>query len=85
MIKLDYVSFVNIVLGRRMQPELLQENCKPEKLVPAVERMLSDSEWRAEQIEGERHVAEMLGMGGEPPSLRAARVVLDVMRSRRDG
>lgn len=84
MVSLDNVSFVNILLGRPMQPELLQENCRPEKLATAVERMLSDSEWRAEQIEGERHVAEMLGIDGEPPSRRAARAVLNVIRSRND-
>ncbi|MCI0591507.1 MAG: lipid-A-disaccharide synthase [Gammaproteobacteria bacterium] len=85
MIRLEYVSFVNVLLGRPMQPELLQENCRPEKLAATVERMLTDAKWRAEQIEGERHVAEVLGMGGEPPSRRAARVVLDVIRAKLDG
>ncbi|HYG88246.1 MAG TPA: lipid-A-disaccharide synthase [Azospirillum sp.] len=79
-IKVKYVNLVNLMLDRMLVPELLQEDCRPDKLAAAVARLLDDPAARREQIQGVAEVARWLGADAEaPPSERAAHVVLDVV------
>ena len=79
LIRVDYVSLPNLVLGREVQPERLQERCTPEALAEALAPLLDDPEARARQLAGCREAARALGLGGEVPSHRAARAVLSLM------
>lgn len=79
MIRVPYVGLVNLILDRPLVPELLQECCRPDMLADAVATLLADADARNEQISGMRRVAEMVGLGGEPPSDRAARIILDII------
>jgi lipid-A-disaccharide synthase len=79
-ITVKYVSLVNLMLDRMLVPELLQEDCRPDRLAAVVGRLLDDPAARREQIEGVGEVARWLGAGAEaPPSERAAHAVLDVV------
>lgn len=82
LITVKYVNLVNIMLDRMLVPELLQAGCVPDKLETAVDRLLTDPDARRAQIEGVGEVARWLGQGDDPPSARAARVVLDVIAGR---
>jgi lipid-A-disaccharide synthase len=75
LIKTD-VSIVNVLLGRRVQPILLQWDCNPETLSAALLELFMNPAARQDQIEGGRKVAQMLGGDDVPPSRRAARAVL---------
>jgi len=79
LIRVPYVNLVNIMLGRMLVPELLQDDCTPERLEAAVGTLLSEGDARQAQIAGVRDVAAWLGAGGEAPSRRAAAVVLSVV------
>lgn len=76
LIRLDTVTLVNLVTGTRAVPERLQEDCTPERIAPEVARLLNDPAAAAEQRAAGRQAMELLGRGGEPPGLRAARSVL---------
>ncbi|PWC55832.1 lipid-A-disaccharide synthase [Azospirillum sp. TSO22-1] len=79
-IKVKYVNLVNLMLDRMLVPELLQEDCRPDRLATAVGRLLDDPAARRAQIEGVAEVAHWLGAGAEaPPSERAAHAVLAVV------
>ncbi|MEE9194430.1 MAG: lipid-A-disaccharide synthase [Alphaproteobacteria bacterium] len=78
--KVAHVSIPNILLGREAQPELLQEHCTAEKLAGALGRLLSDPAARDAQIEACHEATRMLDPGGEGPSQRAARAVLDLIQ-----
>ena len=83
IIRVPYVNLVNIVLGREAVPELLQEDCQPDKLADAVERLLDDEFVRRQQKEASKEALSRLGgEGGVSPSNRAARVVLDLISDR---
>lgn len=84
-IRVKYVSLVNIMQDRMLVPELLQEDCRPDKLAAAVARLLDDPAVRREQVDGVAEVARWLGEGGEAPSARAARVVLDEIARKQKG
>jgi lipid-A-disaccharide synthase len=79
MVRVEHASLVNLVLDRRVVPEFLQHDCRPELLVPAVTEILVDEGARRTQIEAAREAAEKLGAGGPPPSERAADVILSLL------
>ena len=79
MMRVPYVSLVNLILDRPVAPELLQQRCRPDLLADAVGALLADRRARAAQSAEARRAAELLGMSGTPPSRRAAEVVLDVI------
>lgn len=79
LIRVSHVALPNIIAGRTVMPELLQENCRPDRLADAIESLLKDPEARAVQQAGIADVARALGEGGEAPSRRAARAVLEAI------
>ncbi len=85
LLKIRYVSLVNIVLDRPAVPELLQEHCRPERLVEAVSTLLTDPAARETQRAAGREALARLGYGGPPPSARAARIILDLVARRAAG
>ena len=79
LVRTDHVNLVNLVLGRTAIPEILHDACTPERLALETLRLLGDDAARSEQIEACREAMKARGVGGESPSARAARVVLEVM------
>lgn len=80
LIKLKFVCLINILLDRAVVPELLLENCRPDKLAPALIPLLDSEKARAEQLSGAADALYRLGLGGDSPSLKAAREVLSMIR-----
>lgn len=76
LIRIDTATLVNLVTGTRAVPEFLQEDCTSERLIPAVARLLTDPGAAAAQRAAAAETMALLGRGGEPPGLRAARSVL---------
>jgi len=73
----DSVVLTNKLLGRRVVPQFLQEDCTPERLTVALERLFDDPRARAEQDAASEAVRAMLLHEGQDPSIRAAEVVLE--------
>ncbi|MCR9148711.1 MAG: lipid-A-disaccharide synthase [Rhodobacteraceae bacterium] len=78
MLKVDTVTLVNLVSETRAVPEFLGRACRPGPMAAALMRLLDDPEAREAQLDAMAVTMERLGMGGEPPGLRAARSVLSV-------
>ena len=79
LVRTEYVNLINLVQGRLVIPEILHGECTPQRLAAATLRLLNDKGTAAEQIAASRDAMAALGLGGDSPSDRAARVVLDVM------
>ena len=79
IIRVPYVCLVNLILARPVVPEFIQQDCRADLLAEAVAGLYDDGDARAAQITGGRQAAELLGLGGAPPSDRAADVVLKVI------
>jgi lipid-A-disaccharide synthase len=82
LVKTRFVNLVNIILDRDVVPELLLEECTPDRLSSALEDLLDDAAARATQIAGYRESLARLGRGGVAPSLRAADDVLAILKAR---
>ncbi len=77
LIDVPHVGLVNIVAGKRVAPELLQEDVTPEKIAGAVSGVLNDPA-RYQQVKDDLlQVRAKLGEGGA--SKRAASVVMEMM------
>ena len=74
MLRVDTVTLVNLVSETRAVPECLAENCTPDRIAPALLRVLESP---GDQRAAARLTMERLGRGGDAPGLRAARAVLD--------
>jgi lipid-A-disaccharide synthase len=82
LIRVPHVSLLNIVAGREVVPELLQERCTGAELAAAAERLLADPDaWRA-QVRELDAIASALGAGGAAPSERAAAAVAALFDTR---
>jgi lipid-A-disaccharide synthase len=82
-IKVNSVILANLVIGDNVIPEFLQENCAAEQLAPALRDVLGDSAARRKQLEAFANIDAILSTGNQPPSVRAADIVLAEMRKTR--
>jgi len=82
-IKVNTVILANLVLGKEVIPEFLQENCTPEKLAQALSELLADSAMRRSQLEAFATLDAIMSSGNASPSVRAADIVLAMMRKGR--
>lgn len=78
--RLPSVILANLVIGENVVPELLQEDCTPEKLADALAAVVGDTEQRRRQIEGFQRLDRIMKIGGTAPSAAAAGLVLEAAR-----
>jgi lipid-A-disaccharide synthase len=83
MIRLNSVILANLVIGENVVPEFIQQDCTPEKLLPALRDVLEDSPLRRRQLEAFAKIDAIMSTGNQPPSVRAADIVLATMREAR--
>jgi lipid-A-disaccharide synthase len=81
-VSVKHASLVNLLAGHEVVPEFLQEDCTPAQLAAAIDELLRSEAARDVQRQGFREVIEVLGEATPPPSERAAKVVLDIVRAR---
>jgi lipid-A-disaccharide synthase len=82
-VSVKFATLVNIILDREAAPEFIQSHCTGANLADALVPLLSDTPVRRKQIEELDAATALLGVGSEPPSLRAARALLEFVRSAR--
>lgn len=80
LIKTPYVNLINILLGKKVVPELLLDECEPGPMSKELLRLLDDKDARSEQMMEFRRALIMLGMGDpEMPSEKAAAAIAGVI------
>ncbi|CCE05344.1 Lipid-A-disaccharide synthase [Bradyrhizobium sp. STM 3843] len=83
VIRVQSVILANLVIGENVIPEYLQEACTAENLAPALAEVLADSPARTRQCEAFARLDQIMATGAASPSVRAADIVLQVMRQGR--
>jgi lipid-A-disaccharide synthase len=78
---LTHFTLVNLIGGRTIIPELLQDEITPERIAQELGRLLHDQQARHQVLAGLAEVRERLG--GPGASARAAESVLALLRDRR--
>jgi len=83
VINVNSVILANLVIGDNVIPEFLQQDCTPEKLAQVLRDLLGDSPLRQQQLEAFAKIDQIMSTGNQPPSVRAADIVLATMRKAR--
>ncbi len=82
IIDVDHIGLVNIVAGKRIVPELVQQEATPQNMADAMSTLLADRE-RYERVKTElAGIRAQLGEAGA--NARVASVVLEIMKDLRD-
>ncbi len=77
LVSVKYGNLINIIENREIVPELIQGDCRPDRLAQELERLLGPA--GAAQVAASQPALRQLGLGGEAPSRRAARAILDII------
>jgi lipid-A-disaccharide synthase len=83
VIRVTSVILANLVIGENVVPEFLQEDCTPDRLAPALRDILADSSSRRRQLEAFAKLDTIMSTGNQPPSVRAADIVLATLNQSR--
>jgi len=82
-IKVPSILLPNLILERRVLPELVQQDCTPDKLAAALVALMRDGPERAAQVAALAELDERMQLpGGVAPSEAAAAAVLETVRGR---
>jgi lipid-A-disaccharide synthase len=76
LVKTPHFALSNLVLGERAFPELMQDDCTPDKLAAAISMLLTDDATLSAQRRALARVPELMTLDGVTPSEAAARIVL---------
>jgi lipid-A-disaccharide synthase len=83
LIRVDHIGMANLLAGEGLFPEIIQEDCTPERLAREVLRWVREPQRVARVRPGLARVVERLGPPGA--SRRAAQVALEVIKSNKAG
>jgi lipid-A-disaccharide synthase len=64
VLRIPHIGMVNLMAGREICPELLQEAALPDRLVSALTPLVEDTPERARMLEDLEQTATRLGKGG---------------------
>ncbi len=76
VIKVKYVAMINLLAGRELVPELLQQDCKPEKLAATLRTLLTNGQAANAQRDGFAPALNTLRTADRAPSQAAADAIL---------
>jgi lipid-A-disaccharide synthase len=82
-INVKSVILANLVVGENVVPEFLQQDCTPENLSRSLREILTDTPLRRRQVEAFATIGNIMSTGDQPPSVRAADIVLATLRKSR--
>jgi lipid-A-disaccharide synthase len=82
LIRTRFATLFNIAAGEFVAPEFIQNDCTGPALAWAVAERLDDAALRGRQITAQNAALEKMGRGGPDPSIRAAEVVAELLKSR---
>ena len=80
LVKVDRFAMVNLIAERDVVPELVQEDCSPQRIATELRLILPDGEARTKMIQDFREVRQRLAADADcgNASDRAARAVLSI-------
>lgn len=82
-LKIEFVNLTNILIGREIVPELLQENCAEDKILYYVNELIKQKDLYQRQMDGFEKVRKILGLGEQTPSDNAADIIFKMAHKKK--
>ena len=79
LVKLEHFAMPNLIAGRRVVPELIQDDFTAENVVAELEKIIPDGPEREQMIAGLAEVREKLRPSNVPAAERAAQALIEVL------
>lgn len=80
LVRVQSYILANLVVGQNVVPELVQDDCTPEKLADALAPLIADTPERRRQVEAFATLDAIMEIGSRVPAARAAEIVLGSLR-----
>jgi len=80
VIKVKYISLVNLIMNRMVVKELIQDELTPANLQKELQRLLVDADYINKIKKDYSELQDLLGKGGNA-SEKAAKIIVDLLRS----
>ena len=80
LVRVPSYILANLVVGQNVVPELVQDDCTPEKLVDALAPLIGDTSERRRQVEAFATLDAIMEIGSRVPAASAAEIVLGSLR-----
>ena len=80
VVKVPSYILANLAVGENVVPELVQENCTPDRLVDALAPLIGDTPQRRRQVDAFASLDAIMEIGARAPAARAADIVLGSLR-----
>jgi lipid-A-disaccharide synthase len=82
LVRAPFILLPNLILGERAIPEMLQDECQPERLAALLSALVGDGPERQAQLAALSRLDALMRLDeGENPSARAARLILQTIAS----
>lgn len=81
MLKVTYISLVNLIADREIVKEILGYKATPESLRAELHKLLSDEKYRQSMLDGYDEISQKLGKAGAPE--KAANEIITQMKSKK--
>lgn len=78
LIRVNYISLVNLIAGKEVVKELIQQDCTPERIRTELSRLLYNTDYRKTMLDHYRDLQEQVGPAGA--SERAAVKMMNYLR-----
>ncbi len=79
LVKVPSIVLANLVIGEKIFPEFVQEDCRPDMLAAALLPLMGDTPERRSQLGGLDRIASNMLLEGATPSERAAETAMAVI------
>ncbi|MBL4655059.1 MAG: lipid-A-disaccharide synthase [Bacteroidia bacterium] len=76
VIKVDYISPVNLIMNKEVIKELIQDQFNPNSVTEELRRILNDSDYKIEMLENYKMLQDDLELE-EPSSEKAAKIIFE--------
>ena len=76
LVRVPSYILANLVIGQNVVPELVQEDCTPDRLADTLAPLLGDTPQRQRQVDAFATLDAIMEIGSRAPAARAADVVL---------
>jgi len=84
VMKIQFVNLTNIMLGRLIVPELLQEQCNAKIIASKTNELMNKQDLYEREINGFSKVKSTLSKGSQTPSENAADFILEFLSRRKN-